>query len=104
MGSADVDGGTMAYLAQSGVLSDIVLSFTFEPKGTKKTLKEIFRDRDITDQYMKSLYQQEADRMVAQRYLLHEKDGVWVFSKDEQGRYSWEHARYKDRVMNFINR
>ncbi len=95
-----VGGGTVADLVQGHIL----ISFTFEPSGTKKTLDEIFRTRNITNPYMRSLCKQEADRMVAQRLLFYNKGDSLVFSKDKQERYSWERAGYKDRVMNFINR
>ena len=94
------EGGTIESLAQTHV----DLCFSFEPKGTKKSIEDILRERSISNPNVRSLCKQEAEKMVDQRCLLYDNEGKWVFSKDEQKNYSWEPARIKDRVVNLWKR
>ena len=52
---------------------------------------------------MKKLCEQEADKMASYKFLYYAKNGTFVFSKDENGNYSWEKANLKDKFINFYN-
>ena len=87
-------------MAQSSVL----INFTFEPKGTKRSISDIIKNRNITDNSFKELCGQEADSMVERKFLSIEKTGTYVFSKDKQGNYFWKEATFGDKIANyFIN-
>ena len=89
---AIVEGGTVRDLAQAEVL----ITFEFKPRGTGKTIEQILSERDIKDELLRTLCQEEADRMVQVRFLHVEKSGKYVFSKDLQGNYSWQPATRMD--------
>ena len=93
-------GGTIEDLARS----EVTINFTFEPKGTKKSLDEIFKARRITNEEMRRLCQQEADLMVERRFMLYDGDGVHTFSKDDQGNYFWREATKAEKIMGYLGR
>ena len=98
-----VEGGTERDLAQALVS----ICFSFEPKGTQKTIEQILSERNIQDKLLRTLCQEETERMVENRFLHLSNDGNYAFSKDSQGRYSWQPAtkldvlRYRLRI--FLN-
>lgn len=73
------------------------------PNGTKKTIEQIFRERRVNDNNLLVLAKLEADKMVDKRFLHYDShENVDVFSKDDKGRYSWQPATLKDKVMNYV--
>ena len=92
-----MEGGTIEDWARAHVS----IGFSFEPWGTKKTIEHIFDERNVRDDALLDLAKKEADKMVTQRYLHHDGDGkVYVFSKDNEGKYSWQPATFRDKLMN----
>ena len=96
-----VEGGTARDIAQAMVS----ICFNFEPRGTGKTIEQILRERNIKDKLLKTLCQEEADRMVQVRFLHIDGDGEkYVFSKDPQGNYSWQPATRSDVLKYHLRR
>ena len=101
---AMIEGGTARDMAQASV----AICFNFEPRGTKKTIEQILSERKIQDESLRTLCQEEADRMVQVKSLHTDRDGkTYVFSKDQQGEYSWQPATRMDvlkyRLRRFLN-
>ena len=99
-----VEGGTIRDLARESVL----ITLEFKPRGTKRTIEQILTERNIQEESLRTLCQEEADRMVQVRFLHIEGDGEeYVFSKDSQGNYSWKRATRRDvlryRLRKFLN-
>ena len=96
-----MEGGTMSDLARI----QISLSFDFEKKGTKKTIEQIFNERAVGDRVLFPLAKKEANRMVARRFLHHNLDKrIYVFSRDGDGKYSWQPATFTDRILNYFSK
>jgi len=92
-----MDGGTIEDWARA----HIDIGFFSEPYGTKKTIEQIFQERNVKDNALLDLAKKEADKMVAHRFLHYSLDGeIYVFSKDNEGRYSWQPSTFRDRFMN----
>ena len=90
-------GGTMRDLAQT----EVDICFSFEPKGTKKTIEQILNQRSPKNPILRKIMGEEADKMVAQKFLSYDENGqVHIFSKDSQGAYSYQPANIINRVMN----
>lgn len=98
------EGGTIGNIAQDYARIEILSEFASEPKGTQKSLSEIFSQRHITDPTLRELCLQEAEGMVARRYLRFDEEGVWVFAEKSPGQYSWERAGLTDRVINYAHK
>ena len=95
-----IDGGTERDLARA----EVDICFTFEPRGTERTIEQIFEKRHTTNPNLRILMQEEADDMVKRRHLLVEGRKVYVFSKDSQGKYSWQSAsRIRDYLRGYFN-
>ena len=99
-----VEGGTARDIAQAMVS----ICFNFEPRGTGKTIEQILSERNIQDESLRTLCQEEADRMVQGKFLHTDRDGEeYVFSKDSKGNYSWQSATRADilkyHLRNFLN-
>ncbi len=93
-----MEGGTIKDLARQEVL----INFEFEPRGAKKNIEEIFKNRHITDKAFKELCEQEADLMVKKKYLYINKKDTYTFSKDNQGNYFWKEATFLDKIENYV--
>jgi len=78
------------------VQSNILINFAFEPKGTKKTIGDIAKARDINDSNMLRLVQIEVDRMVADKFVFRDEDGIYIFAKDNKRQYYLEKAGILD--------
>ena len=74
------------------------MALEFEPKGTKKTIDQMLdRNLFVNNPHFKGLGEEELDEMVKRRYMRIELDGSkYVFSKDQEGRYSWQPATRLD--------
>lgn len=88
-----VEGGTARDMAKA----QVSICFSFEPRGTKKTIEQILSERNIQEESLRTLCQEEADSMVKNRLLHTDRDGeTYIFSKDPQGNYSWQLATRAD--------
>lgn len=96
-----MEGGTIEDWARMHVF----IGFDFESIGTKRTIEQIFEERNVQDVVLLNLAKKEADKMVTQRFL-HYDEGkkVYVFSKNKEGEYYWQSATSRDRFMNRIRR
>jgi len=96
-----IDGGTVKDLARAHVL----ISLDFEQEGTKKTMEQILAERWVSNQNLRDLVKEEADRMVSIRFLRYDENGnVYVFSKDEQESYSWQPVRLSNIFVNHLKK
>ncbi|MEK6835230.1 MAG: hypothetical protein AABX61_03135 [Nanoarchaeota archaeon] len=95
-----VEGGTIEDLAEN----EILISFEFESKGTKKSLAEILEARNLKKDSLGKICQQRADFMIEKRYLHKDKGGVYVFSKDKDEKYYWKPVSFTDKLMNYIKK
>ena len=77
-------------LAQTAILE----TFRAIPAGTKKTIEQISEEKSIPS--LRKWCQEEADKMVEERFLRVDHDGKYVFSRDSQARYSWQPATRRD--------
>ncbi|MEX2017462.1 MAG: hypothetical protein WD876_03235 [Candidatus Pacearchaeota archaeon] len=97
MGCAD--GGSIADLARTGIF------LTLDPKEKRigKTIDEIIAERNVTDEKMKRVYKLAANKLAEERFLHYsEEKKVYVFSRDDDGKYSWQHATINDRIANYF--
>ncbi len=74
-----------------------LMALESEPKGTKKTLAEML-GRTLFKQNpdLRQLAQEELDSMAKRRYMKIEDGNKYIFSKDSDGRYSWQPASKRD--------
>jgi len=82
------------------------IALEFGPKGTKKTIDEMLdRNLFVNDPNFRGLGEGELDRMVERRFMRIELDGSkYVFSKDQEGRYSWQPATRLDVIRYHLRR
>ena len=82
------------------------MALEFEPTGTKKTINELLdRNLFVNNPYFRRLGEDELNRMVERRFMRIELDGSkYVFSKDQEGRYSWQPATRLDVIRYHLRR
>lgn len=83
------------------------MALEFEPKGTKKTIDQILDERTIfrNNPQLRTIGQEELDMMVERRFMSIELDGSkYTFSKDQEGRYSWQPATRLDIIRYHLRR
>ena len=92
--------GTIRDLARESVL----INLEFKPRGTKRTIEQILTERNIQEESLRTLCQEEADRMVKKRFLYIKNRETYIFSRDSRGRYSWQPAPIKDVIKYHLRR
>ena len=90
-------GGTERDMANA----EVSICFTFEPRGTKKSLEDIYKQRNTPDNF-KPRIKAEAEDMVAKKFMLVEGRNLYVFSKDKQEKYFWKPATLADRGRYYL--
>ena len=92
-----VNGGTIEDLANA----EISVCFSFEPRGTRKSLEDIYSQRS-TSKELKPLIKKEVERMVKKKYMLIEGKETYVFSRDTENKYYWKKAAAADQYLNYF--
>jgi hypothetical protein len=82
-------GGTIEDFVQG----EILINFSFEPKGIKKSMDEIYEARHVIEPSLRALYQKQADYMIKKKVSLLEDKKRYIFSKDDSGRYFWQEVK-----------
>ena len=100
----DIMGVMFDCTEQDRACVNVEICFTFERRGTRKTIDTIAEQRHVTDEEFKALMRSEADRMAQQGTLLKDEKGVYRFTKHGDGSYSWEPAGMKGRAEYLIKR
>lgn len=80
------------------------MTLEFEPKKTMKTINQIFNERSFlrNNPYFRRLAQEELDRMVQGKFMRFDHDGRYIFSRDQEGRYSWQPATRTDLIRHYL--
>ena len=103
MGIIDGGEGSIEGIGRFYTREKVLINFTFEPKGVKKSLDDICKARRISDKAEVELCRQEADSMVRDKFMCIERNGQWIFSRDNEG-YYWKKASFVDKCIHYCKR